>query len=269
MSGNSRAGWHVTAVAVLVLSFATNAGPQPSAATAEQLIAAVLDARTTTGFRIRAKLTRRTDDRPDAEVSRPLLITGRREGRRTAVVYEEPGSRGRPGRAVLVEDHGDHRPFGTRIEDSAAAPLGAPGMMAPFFDSDLSIEDVFEGFWYWRSHTITGHETLDRRRCVVIEFRPDPGTQTHYTRVVAWIASDLVLPLRIELFGPDGGREKRITAGRIVKRDGRWSAARLIVEPAGGRTRTVLEGTRFERDLVLPASQFTIDAILRRLRARD
>jgi hypothetical protein len=268
MSGTSRAGWQATALTVLVLSFTASAGRQLPAPTAEQLIAAVLDARTTTGFRIRAKLTR-TGDRPDADVSRQLLITGRREGRRTAVLYEEPGSRARPGRAVLVEDHGDHRPFGTRFEGSAATPLTAAGMTAPFFDSDLSIEDVFEGFWYWRSRATLGHEAIDRRPCVIIEFRPDPGTETRYTRVVAWIASELALPLRIEQFGPDGAREKRMTAGRIVKRDGRWSAARLIVEPVGARTRTVLEGTRFERNLVLPASQFTIDAISRRLRARD
>jgi hypothetical protein len=260
--------WPALALTLLVLSAAPHALPQPGARTADQLIAAVLDARMTTGFRINAKLTRTTGDRGGAEISRPLVVLGRRDGRRTSVVYEEIGSKERPGRALLIEDAGDHKPAGTRFEHATATRIAAADKSAPFFDSDLSIEDVVDGFWYWHAHTIVGHDTLDKRACVIVEFRPDPGTDTHYSRVVAWISAELALPLKVEPYGADGQLEKRIVAGRIVKRDNRWAAGRLTVEPTGGSRRTVLEGSKFERNLNPPQSEFTIDAILGRLKRR-
>jgi len=80
--------------------------------------------------------------------------------------------------------------------------------------------------------------------------------------VRTWIAPDIALPLRVEKFGPDGRLIKRITAERIMKRkDKSWAAANLIIEPADGRTRTVLEGSRATLDLEIPEADFTVEKI--------
>ena len=249
-------------VAIATLAFAAlGAGPQPSPA-AERLVEAVLDARKTTGFRVRAKLTRTIGG---AEVSRHLIITGRRDGERTAVAYRVIGPRDAAGHALLLRDAGDHQPSGARIDRSTVAPLTAAMLGEPFFDSDLRIEDVFESFWYWRTARIIADQKVGDHRCAILEFLPPSHSPTRYARVRAWIAIDLALPLRIELVDRDGGLT-RLTAGRIVRRNGRWAAARLIVEPGDGQSRTVLEASRFERDLMLPAADFTAEAIARAVR---
>jgi hypothetical protein len=243
---------------------ALGAMPQ-SSPTAERLVQAVLDARKTTGFRVRAKLTRTTDG---VEVGRNLLISGRRDGERTAVVYRVTGPLAAAGQALLLQDAGDHDPSGARIERSTITPLTVAMLNEPFFDSDLRIEDVFESFWFWRSPRIVGEQTVGNRRCAIVELQPPPHAPTRYSRVTAWIAIDLALPLRIDLHDRDEARVTRLMAGRIVKRDGRWAAARLLVEPGDGRSRTVLEVSKFERDLVLPAADFTVDAIVRAIQGR-
>jgi hypothetical protein len=87
--------------------------------------------------------------------------------------------------------------------------------------------------------------------------------------VKVWIAIDIALPMRIELFDRAGFRVARITAGRIVKRDGRWAAARRAVERSGSASRTVIEGSSFDPDLDLPASDFTTAAVARAVRKRE
>src|ERR1019366_8829426 len=94
-----------------------------------------------------------------------------------------------------------------------------------------------------------------------IDFRPGPDTATAYTKVRACVAPDLALPLRIELFGADGALVKHVTADRIVRHDSRWMVATVTVTPADGLHQTVLEGSRYEDDLQIPASEFTVEAI--------
>jgi hypothetical protein len=253
-------------LAIVTLAFAALGASAQSSPTAERLVQTMLDARKTSGFRVRAKLTRTNGG---VEVSRNLLITGRRDGERTTVVYRVTGPPNATGHALLLQDAGDHQPSGARIDRSKIAPLTVAMLGEPFFDSDLRIEDVFESFWYWQSPRIVGEQTVGNRRCAILELLPPPNASTRYARVTAWIAIDLALPLRIELVDRDEARVTRLMAGRIVKRDGRWTAARLLVEPGDGRSRTVLEGSRFERDLVLPAADFTVNAIARAVRESE
>ena len=63
------------------------------------------------------------------------------------------------------------------------------------------------------------------------------------------------------MMGRDGKLRRTIASERIVKQSNQWVAGRLIVTPADGRTRTVIEGSKYERDLTLPASAFTVEAI--------
>ena len=228
--------------------------------TADQLIARVLEARHTSGFRSRAKLTR-TSTGSDVRISRQLLIRGREDGHATMVSYQVIWPKEITGHAVVITDAGDHHPTGFVYDGHAAAPLTKPTLISPLFDSDLRVEDVLEGFWYWPSPHLEGDEAIDKRHCVWIDFRPGPDTATAYTKVRACVAPDLALPLRIELFGADGALVKHVTADRIVRHDSRWMVATVTVTPADGLHQTVLEGSRYEDDLQIPASEFTVDAI--------
>ena len=81
--------------------------------------------------------------------------------------------------------------------------------------------------------------------------------------IKTWIAPELALPLRIEKYGKNRQLVRRITADRIMKVNDRWTAANILVDLAGSSTHTVLEGSKSERDLDLPATEFTIEAIKR------
>jgi len=227
---------------------------RPPAVSADRLVARVLEARTTSGFRIRARLKRIG---PGIDTTRQLLIKGRQDGRRSTVLYEVVGPKEEAGRAVVFDDGGDHHLTGFRIEHGQVTPLTPAAMADPFFDSDLRLDDVAERFWYWRDRAAVGEETIASRRCLIVEFRADRGTAVGTTRVRAWIAEDVAVPLRVERYGADDGVALRMEAGRIVKRHDRWATATLTFEPSGGRGRTIIEGSKWEQDLVLSDAEFT------------
>ncbi len=55
---------------------------------------------------------------------------------------------------------------------------------------------------------------------------------------------------------------KRFVAAKVVKQSpGSWAAAILVVDSVGGRGRTTLEGTKSDRDIEVPAEQFTLEAL--------
>ena len=245
-------------LAVLAATYAPQAArPLPAA---EGIVARVLQARATSGFLIRAKLTRVAAG-SNREVTSLLAIKGRQDGTRSTVLYQVIGPKDQAGHALLLDDRGDHRLSGFRFDAGTITPLTPAAFGDSFLGSDLRIEDVTEGFWHWRSARTVGEEAVGSRRCLVLEFRPEPGAPTGYSRVKAWIAGDIALPLRVETFATDGRLERRMTAGRVVKRGERWGAATLTFEPPGAGSRTIIEGSKWEQDLSLPASEFSPEAI--------
>ena len=228
--------------------------------TVAQLIAKVLAARSTSGFRIRAKLTRMSGA-SSVKVTRQLLTRGRRDGDATSVAYQVIWPADAAGRAVVVKDAGDHRSTGFIYDGHSAVPLTKAALAAPLFDSDLLIEDVLEGFWYWPSRAIAGNEVIDKRPCERIEFRPGPETQTTYTKAVACVSVELAVVLRLDLYGSAGAPLKQITTDRLVRRDDHWLAGSVTVVPRDHEHRTTLEGSEYEGNLQIPESEFSVAAI--------
>ncbi len=231
------------------------------ALTADQVVARVIAARRTTGFRVRAKLIRSTPGSDAAKDTRQLLIKGRREGEATKTLYQVLWPARFAGEAILVEDSGDHHVKGYLYQKGTATPLTNQAMESEFFGSDLRIEDVIEDFWYWPSRKSAGEETINKRHCMIVELRPGPDTVTEYSMVKAWVAPDISLGMKIQFYGRDGKLIKTATTDRVVKEGKTWLAATLKIQPSGSRSQTVLEGTKSERDLQLPATDFTVDAI--------
>jgi hypothetical protein len=239
---------------------AASANSEPPGADA--LIAQVMAARRTTGYRVRARLIRTTSGSEQRDVKQ-LLIKGRQEGDNSKALYQILWPASLQGQTVVIEKTAGQnaRAWMLTPPDRVAtlAPNGPGGM---FFGSDLTLEDVEEEYWHWPDQRIVGEETVGQRRCKILESRPPNGTASAYAVIRTWIAADISLPLRVEKFGRDGRLIKRISADKVARRkDNSWTAADVIVEPADGRTRTVLEGTRAERDIDVPDKDFTVEQI--------
>jgi hypothetical protein len=243
---------------------ASQASTQQSVApalTADQAIAKVIAARKTSGFRVHAKLTRSAPGSDSAKDLRQLLIKGRRDGETTKTLYQVLWPAQFAGDAILIEDPGDHQMKGFVFRNGVATPLTSQLLEGEFFGSDIHIEDAVEGFWFWPSRKSVGLETIDKRHCMIVELRPGPDTVTEYSMVKAWVTPEISLAMKIQFYGRDGKLVRTATTERVVKEGKIWLAATLKILPVGSKSQTVFEGTKSERDLQLPAADFTIEAI--------
>ena len=229
---------------------------------ARQLVAKVVEANKTTGFRVRAKLVVTTANPEHREVKQ-LLIKRRTDGKTTTTLYQILWPAESKGQALLIERRGDSVSGFLFEPPGTVKKLSGSLLSQPFFGSDLAIEDLAEDFWDWPSQKIVGDETIDKKLCTIVESRPPADAASSYLVVKTWIAPELALPLRVEKYGKNRRLVRRITADRIVKVNARWTAANIIIDPDGGNSRTVLEGSKSERDLDLPAAEFTLEAIKR------
>jgi outer membrane lipoprotein-sorting protein len=234
----------------------------PEGSSARQLITPVLEANRTSGLRVRSKLIVTTSNPEHREVKQ-LLIKGRTDGKTTRTLYQILWPAHAKGQSLLIEKS-EHSVSGFLFEPPDAIKKLSSSLMAqPFFESDLSIEDLAEDFWDWPSQKIVGQERVKEKLCTIVESKPPEDASTSYTLVKTWIAPELALPLRIEKYGKNHRLVRRLSADRVMKVHDRWTAATIIVDLSGSNSRTILEGSKSERDLDLPASELTIEAIKR------
>src|ERR1700686_2485189 len=237
-------------------------GAPAESSNARDLVTKVVETRRTSGLRVRAKLVVTTAN-PEHRDVKQLLIKSRTEGKTTTTLYQILWPAESKGQSLLIERKGDSV-NGFLFEPPGTVKKLSPALLAqPFFGSDLAIEDLAEDFWDWPSQKIVGEETIDKRLCTIVESRPPSEAASSYLVVKTWIAPELALPLRVEKYGKNRRLVRRITADRIMKVNNRWTAANIIVDPDGGNSRTVLEGSKSERDLDLSAAEFTLEAIKR------
>ncbi len=240
-------------------------GPAESA---EQLVARVLDARRTAGFQVRATLTHTKDGQGTV---RQLVMKALRERDQVTTLYELVKPADVAGRTLVIRAAGQRQPSGFLYQSGKVTRLTPATLAQPFFDSDLRIDDLAEVFWFWPSPRTVGVEEIGEYRCAIVEFRPKAASAapTPYSLVKAWVSPDLLVALRIEQFGLDERLVKRIDLYRVLKIDQRWWPTLLTVEPAHGRSRTVIEGTEMKSKLRLSDADFTIGEIRKPGRARD
>jgi hypothetical protein len=242
------------------------AGQRPPAGlTAAQLAAKVIAVRQERGFRIRAAMTRTTPGSTIRDV-RHLLIKGRRdEG--SLMLYQQVWPEVPGGRALVIEDSGNHRLTGFEYESGRVTTLSDQMLGRRFFDSDLTLEDLAENFWYWPAPSRGPEQDIGSYRTVAVDFRPSPATASTYSMVRTWVAPDLGLGLRIQVWGRPGGLAKTIGFYRILRFGDRWVAGIVTVEPTDRMSRTVLEGVKGERDVPVSRSEFTPAAVRKSLLA--
>lgn len=233
---------------------------------AQDLIARVLDARKIHGLSGRVRLLRFDSRTGSTDVQR-LVMKLRREGEATRILYRVVAPRKASGRALVLDLVARERATGLLFEGpDRVVALSGSGLEIPFFGSDLKVSDLTDEFLSWPYQKAVGEERLLRRLCTIVESRRDEGAAT--ATVKSWLSPALALPLRVERFDPEGRLLRRLTVDRVAHLgEKRWIAASVTVVPAGGATRTTLEGTHGGGEAEIPAAEVDVETIRRSLRA--
>lgn len=234
---------------------------------ARSLVSAVVQNQRTTGSRARAKLSIEPAQGPTRSLQ--VLIKGRLDGptHETLIVVMWP--REEKGRAWMIRriDGGETSGF-QFAPPNDVTPLTARELDSSLFDSDLSVDDFAESFWEWPDQQLVGEEKVGTTECWVVESRTtDPNVR--HPRMRSWLSKDKPIALRVEKFDKVGAVQKRLTAGRVVRRDGGgWVVAEWMVETVATGSRTRVSGSRSDRDLTLPAAEFTPDGVRQLLESK-
>jgi hypothetical protein len=237
-----------------------DAGARQPTETPEQLIVRVL-ANRLSGYRGHARLVQ-TDTQTQKERTTRLVIKARKDGKSFKVLYQAIWPSSVAGQSVLVETEPGQPVKGFLMESpDRVIPLTPRLLEQPLFGSDFRIEDLTEDFWHWPMHEFIGTEIIMGCPCKIIESRPGSATQSGYSVIRSWVCPRLALPLRVERITRDGLPARRLSVEKIAKAGRGWAARSLLMTPTDGKSRTLFEGTSMEADVVVPAAEFSIEAI--------
>lgn len=130
-----------------------------------------------------------------------------------------------------------------------------------FVNTDFTYEDLERRPVENSEHIITGEESLNGVVCWLLESRPKPVSQSQYTMIRAWVAKEMLLPLKVEFFtgGPDP--VKRYTVLQLENIQGIWTETRVSMEDLGSGHKTVLETTQIRYNTGVQDSVFTVQAL--------
>jgi|GEM_PF-1128619 len=250
---------------VLVATVVASVGGAPGAEEAPDargLVSAVVRNQRTSGSKARVRLSIEPAEGQGRTRSLQVLIKSRRDGwtHETLVVVMWP--RDEKGRAWMIRQTDAGEVGGFRFAPpNEVTPITAAELDDPLFGSDLSVDDFAESFWEWPEQRVAGVEKVGSADCWVVESRTSDPSVRH-PRIRSWLAKDRPIALRVEKSDKNGELRKRLTAGRVVRRDeGGWVVADWMVETLASGSRTRVSGSRSDRDLTLPASEFTPEGI--------
>ena len=199
----TRALLNAAMLVAAIATVATTTAAQTAPAAARQLIARVVEGRADTAFRVHATLTH-TTAATNVKLTRQLLITWWQDASSTKMLYQVQWPKEMAGDALMIQTAGNQRLEGFLYQAGRITTLTPAMRSRRVFDSDLRIEDLTSGMWFWPTHTITGQEAVGAYDCTILESRPGPKTPTDYSRVKTWVSPDLGAALRVEQFGRDG-----------------------------------------------------------------
>jgi len=264
---NMLAGLGLLAVLCSLAPAAEQAEDQPSPArtnlpSARDLVASVANGRKTSGFRMRATLSRSVSPTRKDE-TRQLAVRGRFDGKSGSVVYVCLSPPIPEGQAVLI----------VRREDGAAevSVLTSPDRLTAMppdrfgerlFGTDFTIADMVESFWSWPAAMGHGRTNLLGHSCLPVEFRRPLDDDASGSLVRAWIAPDISLPLLVEVFDGSGAAIRRLHSEKLIRRAGDYWAPMFVIaeDPATG-SKTTLAIRGGDRNLDVPAEDFTPSGI--------
>jgi len=228
---------------------------------ADDLISKMLASQATRGAVIRAKLSVE-DSSSKRRTAAQIRIRLRHDVNVTRLLYQVLWPEPHKGEAVYLE-----RTAAGEISGFIFTPpekvttINGSTLQNACLDSDLTIEDLAEGFLLWPSQRITGEEMMGGELCKIVESRPPPSAKSAYTLVRSWISPEKLLPVRIDKTGGDERSTKRFTIQKTARFEGVWVPVITVVQGVEKSRQTLLELSRGDRDVEIPAKEFTLESI--------
>jgi hypothetical protein len=244
---------------VVALFFVTMAvaAEEPDAKT---LVRRILAAQHTRGFVIRAKLSVTSDSRTTAQ----LRIKCRWDENGTRLLYQVLWPTSDRGSGLYLEQLGKKNLAGFFFTPpDKVEPIGPGALGASYLGSDLTMEDLLDDFWEWPDVKAGAEEPAGHENCRIVNLRPPPDTKSNYSLVRAWISEEKAVPMRLLKFDRQGQAAKEFLVQKIVQNQKLWFPTETIIQKPGGTQQTTFEISRGERDVEVPLSDFSIDAIKR------
>jgi Outer membrane lipoprotein-sorting protein len=191
-----------------------------------------------------------------------LQVKQRRTKTGTDIVYQVLWPKERKGESVLLHQAEGHAIRGTHFTPpDNLQSLSASQLNQPIFDSALSYADVIEDPFSWPDQSVTGTETLNGVNCTVLESKPGNG-ESIYGKVVSWIDTNRLVPMRIEKYLPGGQLAVRIDSTHISTDDqGRPIPAYLSVHDPRKGSATEVDGSRIKHNVEFADREFTPEGL--------
>lgn len=131
-----------------------------------------------------------------------------------------------------------------------------------FQGSDFAFADFEERSLEDAVVTLSGEEQLGGMAAWRIEIAPRPGTPAPggWSRVLAWVAKEARVPLRVQFFR-DGTLARQLDVKRLQPLDGRLVPTRLVMSDPLRGTRTTLDISGLAPGARFPDATFTPEAL--------
>jgi hypothetical protein len=130
-----------------------------------------------------------------------------------------------------------------------------------FVNTDFTFEDMERRPVEDSDHAITGEESIGGVDCWILESRPKPASESQYTMIRAWVAKEMLLPLKVDFFtgGPDP--VKRYTVLQLENIQDIWTETKVSMEDLDSGHKTVLGTSQIRYNTGVQDSVFTVQAL--------
>ncbi len=170
------------------------------------------------------------------------IVAADREGlRKTLIRFTSPADIQGTGFLAIEDGQGGTEQFLYLPALKRTRRIVAGQKSRSFVNTDFTYEDMERRPVENSEHLISGEEALGGVPCWILESSPKPGKESQYSLVRAWVAKDMLLPLRVDFFV--GGQQpvKRYTVQQVESIQDIWTETKVVMEDLNSGHKTVLE----------------------------
>ena len=240
----------IAAAAFFTAAMLAGSAVAADARTAQVLADEVDQALRSSGYRVRASVSREGEA---AEAALKVTLVGRREEAAQRLLIRAVAPDAFRGQAVSVDTGAGNAVRAAGYGTAGETGARAVDPYAPVFGSDLVPWDFLSLWWRWPKQARVGEEAEMGYECVVIE---SSGARGPVARVRSWVAPALRIPLRVEFYGADGRLLRAMRVQQVARRSNGGTAAKLVTIASANKAQSRFEIYGGEEDLELPPEAF-------------
>lgn len=194
---------------------------------------------------------------------RELTVTGADRGglRRSLLRFTAPADIAGTGFLALEDGQGGTEQFLYLPALKRSRRIVADQKGRSFVNTDFTFEDMERRPVDESEHSVTGEEAVEGVACWILESRPKPEAQSQYTMVRAWVAKDMLLPLRVDFFSKDAEPVKRYTVLQLENIQNIWTETKVVMEDLESGHKTVLTTKEIKYDTGVDESAFSVQSL--------